>query len=492
MIKALTGLSAARALRYLTMPVTAKVNALFLGTAGVGVMSQVNAVGTAAAVLSTNTVSDGAARLLSRSLAGQSGVATIDPRRVLGTFTAYVLLVNAVFLGAVLVGARAIAGGLLGDRALAGILVLFAFSLPLAAMDEVVNATLRGASCFGAMSTSMAVGSVVALVVSVPLVVRFGLFGAVLALALTRLLSLVIRVLLAWRALSLRGIRPLCWPTIDRAVARELRGYIGTTMVMGLAAAGLSLATRLVMVGRVGINGVGVYAVVLVFAGLVPELVGIPIATVLLPQLSVLQDGEARNALVNRVLRMACASAVLLVGAMLSLRHLGIRLVYTSDFDGAGIVMGPHLIGVAINALAGTIGVLYYSLPRLRALVTVEISCQAVLLGLTWLLARPFGLWGISFAYLAMYGIGFTANCAFLSRVAGLRIGATLLRVALPAIAFLAVLSWLPMCGWVEPVLGLSSAAGLSWLWLPAAERDAVLARPRRVLCALSGRRAGL
>ena len=506
-LRALSGLSLARAARYLIAPVTAKVNAHFLGVFGVGIMSQISILLGESSSLALQSIADGATKII--SLATGNSETDIDAitedqreqtrrevQEVVGTILHYVTFISFVIVGIMIFAARPLARWLLGDTALAYLLVIAAFSFPLQVMRELVSTVLRGLSAFRTLSISLIVSSIGGLVVVVPLVIFWGLTGAVLALVLSNLTSLILNLLLAWCDPAFRATRPFARPRIRWTVVRELSRYAGSTLIIGTLSPVLALLARAIMVRQIGIEGLGSYAPILVVAGLVLELAAIPLQTVLLPVISRQTDYREIDSILNRTLRLALIGLFCLSGGLLAFRHFIVPLLYNADFGIAAVILGPHLIGVTLYALTWGLQVLYYSLPRLRALVIVFVISNLSLIGFVYFFGQLWGIWGLSLAYFARYALELALNYLYFRREIGLTISAALLRVLAVNLVVLGLLATFPLLLWYQMFLAAVCVALSAWLLLDNQERRVLLAmtnvitwRPFRTGSARSGTR---
>lgn len=464
-------LSLSRIVRYLTSPISAKVNAYFLGTYGIGVMSQINIMLGQSSVLVLHTVTEGTTKLISQAAGKNSLGDNLKVQEVVGTVLWYTIVISILFVTVIAISARPLARLLLNDPSMAPLIIIAAISFPISVLGELVSTILRGLSCFRTLSISLAVSSLLSLIVIIPLVIVWGLIGAAVALTLSSLAILVFNLILAWRDPIFRNVRPLGRPRIKWAIAIELSRYISATLIAGLLAPILILSARAIMVRQVGVDGLGIYAPVIIFAGFLIEAVRIPLSTIILPTISKQNSYTDITNTLNRALRFTCIALLCFGGTFIALRYFLVVLIYNDKFLMAATVMGPHLIGVALDVMNGGIGQLYFALPRLKALVIVDVLSKISFIGFTYTFGYLWGLWGLSFAYMGMYTVGFVFNYLYFKHEIGFSFSKELLWIGGLTLLLLMILSAIPLTTWYQMGLALVSIAVVGWKILGKVEQ---------------------
>ncbi len=456
-------LSLSRIVRYLTSPISAKVNAYFLGTYGIGVMSQINTILGQSSVLVLHTVTEGTTKLISQVAGENSAGDNRKVQEVVGTVLWYTIVISILFVTVIALSAQPLARLLLNDPSMAPLIIIAAISFPISVLGELVSTILRGLSCFRTLSIGLAVSSLLSLIVIIPLVIIWGLLGAAVALVLSNLAILIFYLILAWRDPIFRNVRPLSRPRIKRATAIELSRYISATLIAGLLAPILILSARSIMVRQVGVDGLGIYAPVMVFAGFLIEAVRIPLSTIILPTISKQNSYTEITNTLNRALRLTCIALLCFAGIFIALRYFLVVLIYNDKFLMAATVMGPHLIGAALDVMNGGIGQLYFALPRLKALVIVDVLSKISLIGFTYIFGYLWGLWGLSFAYMGMYTVSFVFNYLYFKHEIGFSFSKELLWIGGLTLLLLIILSAIPLTAWYQMGLALISVAVVAW-----------------------------
>jgi Na+-driven multidrug efflux pump len=329
--------------------------AIHLETAGIGIVAQTFAahawIGAVAGL--------GLGLPVTRAVAAAVGARDAEAaRRVVWTAFALVAVATVPIAAAVLLFAEPLAHLLLGDRALAALLRISVVGVLGVALFPVVQGLLAGRSDVRATLGFGVVGGGTATLLTLLLVPRFGLEGAVWAVA--ALYPAAVVAMLVWHVRTHRealGPRPAA--LLDRETARALLVTAGATFAIPLIDQGALLALRAHYLHEHGAGANGLLQAALA----VSQQAGAPFYAYLsayaLGKITAAGASEGRPA-VEAYTRKQWAPIVALAAALLAIAMLGaaplLRLLYSSRFDPARAMMAYAIVGefgrVCIQAAA--------------------------------------------------------------------------------------------------------------------------------------------
>jgi O-antigen/teichoic acid export membrane protein len=230
----------------------AKVNAHWLGVAGIGLVAQLN----------TLCVLLGSFAMVGLATAGVKSIAAARGRGDLGQARDIAAIVMIVPLGlgtliaiAVTVASPGIASLVTGTTQYWWAVSIAVWSIPLSMGYAALVILVQSETRMGLLSRLILISAAAQTVAVVVLVVAAGLFGAVVAVALTSLISLVIGLGATWHVL--RRYWPPRFPQLR--TLQIVRGIATASFVVGGSAllVDMVIRTRIVHVG--GLNALGLY-----------------------------------------------------------------------------------------------------------------------------------------------------------------------------------------------------------------------------------------
>lgn len=364
-VKAAGASSTAAVVSALTGAVRFKLYAVLLGPAGVGVVSQVQALANTLVVLSSLGVGVGLTREIAQARgSGDAGRATkaAATARGLGVGLASVLSLAVVVL------ARPLASRLLGDAGYAWLLILAVPTLVFTTLGRVIGEIVSGLRDYVLSAAATIVTSVVGLIVAGVLVVRFGLPGAAASIAIGALVS--------WLVLS--GMLRRSHPELARTgfavhgdVAKALLSVGAASLTLAIADQLILLALRARLIAQEGIAGNGLFQGVW---GLSQTSLAIAVAFLMSYSFARLQEVTAREDRVretNHAVRMILLLMAPLTAGVILGRFLLIRIFLSDQFLPAAPLFAWQAIGDLLSATGRALGVGVLAVASVRTWLTL-------------------------------------------------------------------------------------------------------------------------
>lgn len=378
--------------------VRTKVAAVCIGTAGVGLLANFNAIqgfiGTlaglgigssavrdiAAAVGQENQQAIGRAVLTLRrlcwltGLAGAAGMMVLSPllsRLTFGT-SEYVL-----------------------EIALLGLVILFAN------ISAGQMALIRGMRRIGDMARANLIGATLGTILTVVLYLSFGIKGIVPSLLLLALINLLV---------SWRFARRVPVPVVTLSWAESLHsggGMVRLGLVFmwnGLLGSAAGYGTNYLITHQISLNAVGLYSAAFGLSGMFVNFVLAAMGADYYPQLTNLShDKPAMNSLVNQQTEIGLLLAVPGLLATLVFSTWIVHIFYSSEFLPAATLLQWFILGCLGRVISWPLGFVMLALGKGRWFFFTETSFHVVYLCLMLTGLHFVGLEGVGVSFAVMY-----------------------------------------------------------------------------------------
>jgi PST family polysaccharide transporter len=406
-----------------------KVLAGTLGTHLFGVFSQV----VAAANLFNLSAQLGIALALNRNIAATSDR---DERQALLACANFLTAVASIvtITAAVLMVASGLASslfGLAGEPHLVWLLVVLVAFCPFEAWRVTLFGVLQGMLDVKGMSLQRAGAVAVVTLASFPVVLRYGIHGAVAQIAL---LSIAVGAVHARRLVRL-GFEPIRL-AFQAPIAGRLLRYGVAALLMDLALNATDVFIRSAIAHRLGYSDIGFYQVAFALSVNVKLVVLGSLSSIAIADLNARLDMETLFERSGKLLGAILPITNLALGVLVLTSPLLVRILYTEDYLAAVPLVGPIAVGDYMQTLNRVLGAPMLALGRVRLWLGIGVIYVAVRVLVTFgllpslhLLAVPIG-----------YAVGMTSVTllyyAFYRRACGLRLSSRVrLRLVAGALA---------------------------------------------------------
>lgn len=398
----LNGLAVATKL--VTALVLNKVLAVYVGPVGYAVIGQFQSLVMMVSTFASGGVNTGVTKYTAEYHA--------DPQRqqlVWRTAVMISLAGAALFVVLLVFFRKNVALWVLADAQMSGVIVWFAASLVLLLLNGLMLAILNGRKAIRAYVIANIVGSLVTATTATLLVVQFGLYGVLVALATSQALACGVT---AW--LFQRNC-PMPWRVligrIDPAVARKLGGFalMGATSALMMPLA--QMVIREGLARQLGWSNAGLWQALWRISETHLMLLTTTLSLYFLPRFSEIRHAAELRAEVLKGYRFVVPLVVMSALVLYQLREPLIRTLLTPEFLPLTHVLGWQLIGDVLKVCSWVIAYTILSHARVRAFVLSEIIFAMLFAVLTLAGAALDGLRGAAIAYAityALYGIAMT------------------------------------------------------------------------------------
>ena len=377
--------------------VTAKVLAVALGPAQVGVVSQLFNFSALLSVVLPLGLTTGVAKMVAE--------AYLDNRRVnLVAASSTLIAVCAGIVGALLVApiAPTVSSLLTGSPRYAFAIVLMVGSFPLSNVAGVLSYILQGLADIRLLTWANVATSLLSLIVLVPATILYGLNGAAASVLVTSCLQVVIFIAAIARSYRIRRWR-IDGARFSTAVSRELFGYGGVMLVGGIGMYASLLAVRTFAIRDLGDSANGLYQVIYGLSSQYMTIFMTWMAAYVFPRIAAEADHSRLRSLLNSALR---ANLLLMVPGLVAVTALRVPLVhifYSSEFVRAADYIPVQALGDYAKVIGWSFGISLFARGHKGGHLVAIIAQSAAWVLLSWLALPSFGLGAISFGYALSY-----------------------------------------------------------------------------------------
>lgn len=451
----------------LTQVARGKLAAVVLGPAGVGVLGQLTNLWTMLHALSGLSMFNG---IVQRIAAGRRDG---DDRVVRGQFASSLYFLTGFSCLAAICGAllsSTISGAIFGDGGeRAWLVALIILSVPLGVTSQTYRSLLTGHALVKPVVRAQVASDLVGLVLFVPLVIYFGLWGAVLSFCLLQLLKLVFQL----RAVTVTVGASFLVPDASAFDWKEVRANVGfgaNGIVMAMMSIGCTLVVFRMIIGQEGLEAAGIYGAAMKVATLYFGAVYAAAGGYLLPVLVSAGEGSALQDKVNETSQMYLFLLPPAIVGILCLAPELMAILFTTEFSPSARLLALILPADLLRITAETMGLAFLATRRLGRYTGLYLAWVVLFLaGSYWQLSVS-GLSGVAGAYAASHIVNFILVVLMCWHAFGLSVSRVTwfaLGAGLSACVAMAALVWAGM----DLSIRLLAGAVILALWLMAAFR---------------------
>lgn len=465
LLRATTVMTVARVASLLCAVVGAKVVAILLEPAGVGILSQASSY----SGLATNLLMLGLGVGVTRYVAVYRFQRDTDRlKRLMATAGGFAFVVSAVIAAILVAFAPVIATLAFGDGLPhVRLIVIVTLSVPLSVMATLIVSMLQGFKQVATLARITVIAALWHLLLVLVFVPVYRLSGAIYALALAAVGNALVNGWFLIRIFAQEfGTRPAAIVANVRALPRwvdllaltPLVGYGFSSLIVGGAGSFIDFFTRARILHALGEASGGYYqSAYAISNGYLPLILG-AMSTYAFPRFSELGDAQQIRAELATTFRLALLVVVPIVVLLMIFADVVIPLLWSVKFRPSVEILRGQLLADFFMVTAWAFGIVLLPNRRVRFWLINSLVTQAVMLiGLLVLLPR-IGIMGAVFNLLIAWTVNTMVVYAYLRRTLGFTLSGENTTLFLGSLALVAVayaLTMVPALGAPLSLVGL-------------------------------------
>lgn len=300
----------------------------------------------------------------------------------------------------------------------AWLIALLGATLLLTAVSGGQRALIQGTRRIADLARMTVISSLASSIVAVAIYAVFGENGIVPALIVTALISLGVSWWFAKRV-SVPQSGELTWQeTIHES--KQLTGLGAAFMWGGLLRTLVDLATRALILREVGVDGTGIYQAVWALSGMFANFILSAMGADFYPRLTAMvDDHELFNSTANEQIEIGVLIALPGLLGTMAMGPLVLTIFYTSDFAAGAAMMPWFLLGIFFRVFSWPLGFTILAKGATRWFLLTTTTFRVIQMTTVLLLIKPFGLVGVSIAFVIPFLPAIFLNLFVANRLSG-------------------------------------------------------------------------
>ncbi|MDI1351806.1 MAG: O-antigen translocase [bacterium] len=289
----------------------------------------------------------------------------------------------------------------LKNEEFATVFLWFAGSLIFFVFNALLLAILNGKKEVGFYVIANIAGSLLALAITALLVSQYGLYGALIGLAVYQSLTFFFSCYLCYKT-SWFKFNLICG-TYDPLIAKNLMKYAFMAIVSAVCVPGSQILVRNYIGNTISWDAAGFVEAMWRLSSAYLMLVTSTLAVYYLPKLSELDDAGKIKAEIVGIYKVVLPLVILCSSFIYFCRNIIINLLFTHDFIGMEELFAWQMIGDTLKITSWLLGYLYVAKGFFRLYIISEILFALVFFILVVVLENMFGLKSVALAHALTY-----------------------------------------------------------------------------------------
>ena len=391
--KSTLALSSSRVFAFVFGLIRAKLNAIFLGTFGVGLVNQLQDLTGKLSSISLAEMNVG----LTKQIAENNNEA--KTHNILVSIRTYITLiiplVSLVYILGMMFSGR-ISEFVLGERKYEMFFIIAFVSFPLLALRSVFSSILTGMKSFKIIALNEIIVTSLSFILYIPLIIIWGVKGAIINLSLTAIAYFILLYFQAvYKTLNMASLR--FWDILkvkySKTYAKEMILIGGIGMTLGYYEVFLEITSRAILVKNLGLSQIGLYGPILAWSGLFAGFIIPSISTYLLPRLSEAKSNQEVVEVTNDVFRLMTFLMVPFLLLGISYRDVALKIFYSKEFLPASVYLPYHFLGTLFTSWVYIFTLIFTPTGRIKKFIPFGFANNTISFAMIYLLTTHFGLW---------------------------------------------------------------------------------------------------
>jgi len=298
---------------------------------------------------------------------------------------------------------RQLAIWLLNDEQFSGVFIWLGFTLVMLALNSLLLAILNGKKEVKRYVAVTIAGSLVGLLVTGSLAMLWGLYGALVALAINQSIVVIVTMCLCYRAPWFR-LKDL-WGSIDPETARSLGKYTLMALTSAAVVPVSQIVIRNYLANVFGWEAAGHWQAVSKISELYLMLLISTLSLYYLPRLAEIKTARELKREIFSTYRIVLPAAIMGAGGIYYLRDFITLTLFTPSFLPMRDLFFWQALGDVMKIGSWILAYIMIGQSLTRAYIITEICFSGGLVLLVWVTTKQVGLRGAPMAYCLCYSL---------------------------------------------------------------------------------------
>lgn len=305
--------------------------------------------------------------------------------------------VSLIFFGSIL------SEWLLHRSDMSNVFVLLALFLPAIVVNNSLVAIINGKKEVGLLVASNISGSILNIVLTGMLVLKFGLYGALVAYTINPAVALISTGVLVYRRHWFKA--KFLWGNFNKTALQELSGFGLMGLTSSLTIPFSYMFIRDDLVRNLGLASAGYWQAIWGISSIYLMLVTSTLSVYYLPRLAEIRRPEELKSEIIKVYQIVMPVVIIGAVSIYVLRDFIIQYLFTPDFLQMRELFLWQLLGDIIKIGSWIIGYILLGRAMVKVFVITEVIFSVSFVLLSSFLIRSLGLVGVSISYSVIYAI---------------------------------------------------------------------------------------
>jgi PST family polysaccharide transporter len=387
-----------------------KVLAVYVGPSGYAVLGQFQNAIQIITTFASGAINTGVTKYTAEYVGDEAKQRTVW--RTAGTITFYCSALVAILIA---VFNQTLAVWFLNNATYGGVFLWFAATLLLFTFNALLLAILNGKKEIARYVAANIAGSVFALLVTSFMAFKFGLYGALVALAIYQSITFFITLLLCYNAAWFKFAYLV--GRIDKTAALNLGKYTAMALTSAACVPVSQVLIRNHLGQSFGWESAGYWEALTRLSGAYLMLVTTTLSVYYLPRFSEIEDFKQIKQEIIQGYKVVLPIAALCGVTIYLLRDLIVTLLFTKDFAPMRELFGWQMLGDTLKIGSWILSYLMLGKAMFKLFMVTEIIFSLSYYGLTYVLTQSMGLEGVVVAYALNYGFYWLVMICCLKRI---------------------------------------------------------------------------
>lgn len=383
-------------IKMLVLLIINKVLAVYVGPAGYAAIGQLQNIIQIVLSFSSGAINAGVTKYTA-----EYGLDS-DRQRLIWRNAGMVALIASVFISVlIMIFGKYLSINLLGSAEYTAVFYWFAFTLTFFVFNALFLAVLNGKKETSLYVLSNIAGSILSLLVTYALVVFYGLYGALVALAVYQSLTFLVTLILCYRTDWFR--LSLFVGKLDSVTVRKLAKYAVMAITTALCVPVSHMLIRGHLSVEFGQQGAGYWEAIWKLSSSYLMFITTTLSVYYLPRLSELTWGDALKREIISGYKFVIPTVILMTAVIYVFRSQIVILLFSEEFLAISELLAWQLIGDVLKVTSWVLAYVMVGKAMTKLYISTEVIFSASFVLLTYLFSGMYGIKGAVMAHAVNY-----------------------------------------------------------------------------------------